>query len=121
MGGGGEAGPASPRGGRRSAGLLALLSLATIVVFSDVYLAQRLLPQLSHEVWVPRATAGVTVSVVVLMIALASLAHGSLGDILGRRRVMVWSCLALAVPTLGCALVPDFGWLLAARALQGLL
>ena len=58
------------------------------------------------------ATAGLTISVVVLMIALVSSAYGSLSDAVGRKPVMVASCLLLAIPTLLCALASSFHMLL---------
>ncbi|WP_298483025.1 MFS transporter [uncultured Chloroflexus sp.] len=96
------------------------LYAAGIVVFSDMYLTQPILPQLSAEYGVAPATAGLSVSVVVLMIALGSLAVGPLSDRWGRWPVMVGSALLLALPTLLCALSPSFEVLLLWRALQGL-
>jgi YNFM family putative membrane transporter len=100
----------------------ALLSLyaAATVVFSDMYLTQPILPLISQEFAVAPATAGLTVSAVVLLIALASLAYGPLSDTLGRKPVMVGSCALLALPTLLAAFAPSFATLLVCRALQGL-
>jgi MFS transporter, YNFM family, putative membrane transport protein len=99
----------------------AALNFATITVYADLYITQPILPLLSKEFGVSAPTAGMTVSVVVLMIALASSAWGTLSDSVGRKPVMVASCLLLAVPTLLCALVSSFHTLLLFRALQGLL
>jgi YNFM family putative membrane transporter len=96
------------------------LYAAAAVVLADMYLTQPILPLLSEEFAVSPATAGLSVSVVVLLIALASTAGGPLSDALGRKPVMVWSCALLAVPTLLCALAPSFQTLLVFRALQGL-
>lgn len=98
---------------------IAALYLAATVVFSDMYLTQPILPLLSAEFGVPPPTAGLSVSAVVLLIALASAAYGPLSDRLGRKPVMVASCAALALPTLLCALAPSFAILLLCRALQG--
>lgn len=96
------------------------LYAATIAVYSDMYITQPILPLISAEFGVPPATAGLTVSAVVVLIALASSSCGPLSDMLGRKRVMVWSCGLLALPTLLCALAPSFELLLLFRALQGL-
>lgn len=96
------------------------LYCAGVIVFSDMYLTQPILPQLSVTFNVAPATAGLTVSVVVLMIAFGSLAVGPLSDRLGRQPVMAGSCLLLGLPTLLCALAPSFELLLFWRALQGL-
>ena len=55
------------------------------------------------------------------MIATSSPLWGSLSDAVGRRPVIVAATGLLAVPTLLAALAPNFGILLALRALQGLL
>jgi YNFM family putative membrane transporter len=109
--------------GRRSESRLALFALffASVAVFADLYVTQPILPLLSHEFAVPAPTAALTLSVVVLMIALVSNAYGPLGDAWGRKPVMVASCFVLAVPTLLCAVAPTFPVLVALRALQGLL
>lgn len=111
------------RPGARPGSNLALLALffATVAVFSDLYVTQPLLPLVSAEFGVPAPTAALTVSVVVLMIALVSNAYGPLADVWGRKSVMVASCTALAVPTLLCSVAPTFPALVTLRALQGLL
>lgn len=96
------------------------LYFAAVIVFSDMYLTQPILPLLSAEFDVPPATAGLTVSAVVLLIALASTFYGPLSDSLGRKPVMVGSCALLALPTFLCALATTFPSLLLFRALQGL-
>ena len=96
------------------------LYCTAVVVFSDMYLTQPILPLLSHEFAVSPSTAGLSVSVVVLLIALASTSCGPLSDAVGRKVVMVGSCSMLALPTLLCAFAPSFSALLVFRALQGL-
>jgi YNFM family putative membrane transporter len=92
-----------------------------VTVYADLYVTQPILPLLSKEFGISPATAGLTVSVVVLMIALVSSAYGSLSDRIGRKPVMVTSCVLLAVPTLLCAMAPSFRMLVVFRACQGLL
>jgi YNFM family putative membrane transporter len=100
---------------------LAALFFATVAVFSDLYITQPLLPLLSREFGVPAPTAALTLSVVVLMIALVSNAWGPLADSFGRKPVMVGSCVLLALPTFLCAAAPTLPALIALRALQGAL
>jgi YNFM family putative membrane transporter len=102
-------------------GATAALHLATVAVYADMYVTQPILPMLSREFGVAPATAGLTISVVVLMIALVSSGYGSLSDRIGRKPVMVASCALLAVPTLLCASATSFHALVFFRALQGLL
>lgn len=105
---------------KRTRGAVMALYASAVVVLADMYLTQPILPRLSDEFAVSPAAAGLSVSVVVLLIAIASTAGGPLSDTLGRKPVMVWSCALLAVPTLLCALAPTFNALLLFRALQGL-
>ena len=92
-----------------------------MAVYADLYITQPILPLLSKEYHVAPATAGLTISVVVLMIAVVSSAYGSLSDAVGRKPVMVTSCFLLAIPTALCALASSFHMLLVFRALQGFL
>jgi MFS transporter, YNFM family, putative membrane transport protein len=112
-------GGSGPRSGSQLA--LPALFFATVGVFADLYITQPVLPLVSNEFGVTAPTAALTISVVVLMIALVSNAYGPLADAWGRKPVMVASCAALAVPTLLCAVAPTFAVLVGLRALQGLL
>jgi len=116
-------GSATPRPPRREAPprqIALALNLTAIAVFADLYTTQPILPILSQRFGVSAGTAGLTISVVVLMIAFISAAYGFMSDILGRKPVMVAACALLAVPTFLCALAPTFETLLIFRALQGL-
>jgi YNFM family putative membrane transporter len=97
------------------------LFFATVAVFADLYVTQPILPLLSREFGVPAPTAALTLSVVVLMIALVSNAWGPLADAFGRKPVMVWSCALLALPTFLCAFAPTLPLLVVLRGAQGLL
>lgn len=99
----------------------AALYLATVAVYSDMYITQPMLPLLAYEFQITPATTGLSISAVVLAIAVASSSYGPLGDRFGRKQVMVWSCMLLALPTLACALSTSFSTLLLFRVLQGLL
>ena len=100
--------------------LLALYA-ATVAVYSDLYVTQPFLPVLSRRFDVAPATAGLSVSVVVLMIAVVSPVWGSLSDSMGRKPVIVASAALLSIPTILAAFAPSFGVLLVLRSLQGLL
>ena len=99
----------------------AALNFATVAVYADLYITQPILPLLSRDFSVTPAAAGMTVSVVVLMIALVSSAFGTLSDRVGRKPVMVAACALLAIPTALCGWAPSFHVLLVCRALQGAL
>lgn len=96
------------------------LYAGTVAAYAAMYITQPLLPDLSREFGAPPARAALTVSAVVLAIAVASFAAGPLSDVLGRRRVMASATGLLAVVTLLCAFAPTLGALTALRAAQGL-
>ena len=102
-------------------GAVAALHFATVAVYADMYVTQPILPLLSSEFGIAPAEAGLTISVVVLAIALVSSAYGWLSDRVGRKPVMVVSCALLAVPTFLCAFTASFPVLILLRACQGLL
>src|SRR5512138_3944916 len=97
------------------------LYAGTVVAYADMYLTQSILPVLAARFGVGAARAGLTVSAVVLSIAVASSFYGPLSDALGRRRVMAGATGLLAVATLACAFAPTLGALVALRAVQGVL
>jgi MFS family permease len=59
------------------------------------------------------------VAAYVLTYASLMLAFGKLGDIVGYRRVFRAGLVVAAAAFVLCALAPDYGWLLAARTVQG--
>ena len=89
-------------------------------MFATMYSTQAILPQLGKEFMVGPATAGLTISVLVVSVAAAAWFWGPLSDRIGRRRSLLWSSALLILPTIGVALAPNFGLLLAFRVLQGL-
>ena len=99
----------------------AALYVATVACYADMYVTQPVLPLLSREFGISPAKAGLSVSAVVVGIAVASSFYGPLSDALGRKRVMVGSALLLVLPTALCALTRSFGDLLALRVAQGVL
>jgi YNFM family putative membrane transporter len=97
------------------------LYLATTAAFADMYITQPLLPQLSTDFGVSAASAGLTISAVVLTTAVSSSAYGPLSEVVGRRPLMVWGSLLLALATFACGFAPSFGMLVMLRAVQGFL
>jgi EmrB/QacA subfamily drug resistance transporter len=67
-------------------------------------------------------TAGLTwtVNAYTLTLAALILLGGSLGDRFGRRRVFTLGVLWFAAASLLCGVAPSIGWLVGARALQGI-
>ena len=100
-------------------GMLAL-ALAGLCAFLNVFATQPLLPLLGSAFGVSNAAAALTVSAPAIAVALAAPFAGALADRFGRRRVMVSSLFALALPTLLAASSGGVAALIAWRFAQGI-
>jgi MFS transporter, YNFM family, putative membrane transport protein len=89
-------------------------------MFAVTYSTQAILPQLGRTFHVSPSEAGLTISIVVLALAVGAWLWGPLSDQIGRKRSIVLASSFLVVPTIGAALAPSFAMLLVFRALQGL-
>ena len=100
---------------------LVALFLAPAFIFANMYTTQAILPVLSQAFHISAPTAGLSVSILVLAVAIGSLFYGPISDIVGRKPVMVGSSFLVAIPTLLCGFAPNFATLVILRAIQGLL
>lgn len=108
--------PHPPRGWRFSALLAALFILGPFSV--DTYLSS--MPDIAADLGASRLQVQQTLSVYLLCVAAMTVVHGPLSDSLGRRRVLLSAQAVFTAASVGCALAPTIGWLLAFRGLQGL-
>src|ERR1051326_1929290 len=113
----------SPNVSRKPPRLVALVTLflAPAFIFANMYTTQAILPVLSHDFNISAPEAGLTVSLLVLAVAIGSLFYGPLSDRIGRKRVMVGASFLVLIPTLLCTFAPSFAVLVVLRATQGLL
>src|SRR5437868_2448661 len=102
-------------------GALVTLFLAPAFIFANMYTTQAILPVLSRDFHISAPAAGLTVSLLVLAVAIGSLFYGPLSDRIGRKKVMVGASFLVLIPTLLCAFAPNFAVLVVLRAMQGLL
>src|SRR5450755_1426793 len=100
---------------------LVTLFLVSAFIFANMYTTQAILPVLGQDFHVSAPTAGLTVSVLVLAVAIGALFYGPISDLVGRKPVMVVASLLVTIPTLLCGFAPNFALLVVLRALQGLL
>lgn len=100
---------------------LVTLFFAPAFIFANMYTTQAILPVLSQDFAISAPTAGLTVSLLVLAVAVGSLFYGPLSDRVGRKPVMVGVSFLVIIPTLLCGLAPNFVTLVAFRTVQGLL
>jgi YNFM family putative membrane transporter len=89
-------------------------------VFTTVYIPQPVLPVLRQQFGVGEGAASLTVSAVVLGIALGNLPFGALADRLPIRPILLTGGLVITAAGLASALAPTLPLLVVARFLQGL-
>jgi EmrB/QacA subfamily drug resistance transporter len=93
--------------------------LGSAVVFLDTTVVNVALPALGADLDAGLATQQWVVEAYLLTLGSLLLVGGSLGDLLGRRRVYTAGLVAFGVTSVACAVAPSAGPLVAARALQG--
>src|SRR5512133_1799306 len=89
-------------------------------VFTTVYIPQPVLPVLRQTFGVGEGTASLTVSAVVLGIALANLPFGALADRMAIRPILLTGGVVVAAAGVVSALAPTLPLLVGARFVQGL-
>ena len=96
------------------------LALGTVMAVLDISVVNIALPTLSRTFGVPLTSIEWVVLAYVLTISGLLLAMGRVADFMGRRRVYGAGLTLFMVASALCAAAPSAGWLIAARALQGL-
>jgi YNFM family putative membrane transporter len=109
-----------PHLGLRPARAVAAVCICGAFAFLNLYATQPLLPLFSHLFRASEAMAGLTVSASTLGVALAAPLVGAFTERLSRKRVIVVSTVALALPTLLASTSPGLHALIAWRFAQGL-
>ncbi|MBI4799831.1 MAG: MFS transporter [Desulfarculus sp.] len=99
---------------------LSLVFALVAAAFTTIYLPQPVLPVLQREFGVSPSVASLTVSAVVLGLALANLPFGMLSDRLALRPLILAGGLTIAGAGLFCAATHSLTLLVAARLVQGL-
>jgi MFS transporter, YNFM family, putative membrane transport protein len=102
-------------------GALIALFLAPAFIFANMYTTQAILPVFSADFHISAPTAGLTISLLVLAVAIGSLFYGPLSDRIGRKTVMVGASALVVIPTILCGFAPNFTVLVLLRMLQGFL
>jgi len=112
--------PEPPAAPPRAAGLVVLLgSMAALgAINTDLYLPS--LPRVARDLHGSASVAQLTITVVLVGMALGQLAVGPLSDRYGRRRPVVVGCAVFVAASLGCLVAPTLPVLVALRFLQGL-
>lgn len=95
------------------------LFLAGFASFSLIYCVQPLLPEFPEEFGVNAATASLALSLSTATLAFAILLSGAFAQIISRKNLMFASMLLAACCNMLAAASGSWGWLLAARAVEG--
>ena len=98
----------------------ALVFLLVASAFTVIYITQPVLPVLESEFGVDARTASLSVSMVILGIALANLPFGMIADRYPIKPIVVIGGGIIAMTSLVCAITHQFALLIAARFVQGL-
>jgi len=99
---------------------LALTSIAFLMVTLDALVVVTALPAIHRELGADLAQLEWTINAFTLAFAAGIITAAALGDRFGRRRVFVIGLAVFTVASAACALAPNAGLLVAARAIQGL-
>ena len=95
------------------------LCIGSLMVFSNLYITQPLLPMIRDAFALTPLQAGMTLSVTTLTLGGCLLLFGPLSDAVGRRVIMLSTLSLLAITTFAAAFVSDYALLLLLRGLQG--
>ncbi len=96
------------------------LFAAGYATFATLWCVQPLMPEFAREFAVSPAQSALALSLPTGLLAFALLVAGAVSDTLGRKPVMLASLLASGALSVLAALTPDWHWLLAVRALEGI-
>jgi EmrB/QacA subfamily drug resistance transporter len=99
--------------------ILAATVIASTMAFSDMTIVNVALPVLQRELGVTFSALQWVVESYTLMLSALVLVGGAIGDVYGRRRVFITGIVIFAAASAGCGLSQSAGWLIAARAVQG--
>lgn len=99
---------------------LASLSLSMLMPSLDTSIANAGLPTLAQALEASFQQVQWIVLAYLLAITTLIVSVGRLGDLIGRRRLMLSGIAIFTLASLACGLAPTLWWLVAARAVQGL-
>jgi EmrB/QacA subfamily drug resistance transporter len=99
--------------------VLALTSAASLMVSLDIQVVATALPVIRLHLHASLAALEWTVNAYTLSFAVLLLTGAALGERLGRRRMLAAGVALFTAASAACALAPDAGALVAARAIQG--
>ncbi len=103
----------------RESRVIATLWLLIFAASSQIMIIAPLLPSIGRQLAMPESLQGLLVTSYAVMVGVVALVAGPVSDRIGRRRIMLFGTISLAVALLLHGLVTDYMQLIAARALAG--
>ena len=104
---------------RRRLAILAICCTSLLIVAMDNTIVNVALPSIRRDLGASLSGLQWTVDAYTIVLASLLMLAGSTGDRLGRKRVFQTGLLLFAAGSLACSLAPSLGWLIGARAVQG--
>jgi EmrB/QacA subfamily drug resistance transporter len=104
---------------RHRLAILAICCTSLLIVAMDNTIVNVALPSIRRDLGASLSGLQWTVDAYTIVLASLLLLAGSTGDRLGRKRVFQTGLLMFAAGSLACSLAPSLGWLIGARAVQG--
>ncbi|MFI9722828.1 MFS transporter [Streptomyces sp. NPDC052396] len=98
---------------------LVAVCLGSFMLITDTTVVTVALPDMARDLGASLSGLQWVMNIYTLALAALTLGAGSLGDLFGRRRILLLALSLFGVASLLCALAPDPGLLIAARGLQG--
>jgi EmrB/QacA subfamily drug resistance transporter len=99
--------------------VLALTSVASLMVSLDSLVVATALPTIRRDLGASIEQLEWTVNAYNLSFAVLLMTGAALGDRFGRRRMFASGLALFGLASIACAMAPEVGWLIAARAVQG--
>ena len=105
---------------RRRLAILAICCMSLLIVAMDNTIVNVALPSIRKDLHASLSGLQWTVDAYTIVLASLLMLAGSTADRLGRRRTFQVGLALFAAGSLACSLAPTLGWLIAARAVQGI-
>ena len=87
--------------------------------YANLYMTQPVLPMIADTFNISPATASLSLSLTTVALAICMLIVGSVSEAWGRKNLMTFSMIAVAILSIAIAFTPSFGALLTLRIIQG--
>ena len=110
----------APRSLRRAYQVLVVVFVADLMDMLDSTVANLAGPSIRADLGGNETTLQWVLASYTVTFALGLVTAGRLGDLVGRRRLFLIGMAGFTLASLACGLAPGVGWLITARAVQGL-